>query len=146
MEYIVQRIEEMQSVAQDILAQCSKPGSVHVIGLRGDLGAGKTALVKELGLALDIEETVTSPTFGILRVYDIPAHAGSPFARLAHMDAYRLDGEEDLAPLGWDRLIADATTLVCVEWPERIVGAMPEDTLYIDIAHVDETTRRVNIK
>jgi len=98
-----------------------------VIGLTGDLGAGKTCFVKGLagGLNNVAEKDVTSPTFTILQVYDgrLP---------LYHFDAYRLTGVEDLANIGFDDYI-DGKGVSVVEWVENIMEALPEERLVIDI-------------
>ena len=83
--------------------------------LRGDLGTGKTTLVKGIAQALDAAEPdeVTSPTFTLLHEYDGTLH-GKP-VKLYHIDVYRLEGERQLETLGLDELLAP-NALVLVEW------------------------------
>jgi tRNA threonylcarbamoyladenosine biosynthesis protein TsaE len=83
-----------------------------VVGLRGDLGAGKTTLVRGLLRALGVEGAIRSPTFSLLEEYLTPA------ARVLHLDLYRLARADDLAALG----LADfdeSGGLWLIEWPER---------------------------
>src|SRR5580698_10694366 len=86
--------------------------------LKGDLGAGKTTLVKGIAEALDAAEPdeVTSPTFTLLHEYEGSLH-GKP-VKLYHIDVYRLEGERQLETLGLDELLTP-DALVLVEWGEK---------------------------
>lgn len=98
-----------------------------VVGLSGHLGAGKTSCTKLLAKELGIPETVTSPTFVIMKIYDIPAGAklasgaGVPisFKRLVHIDAYRLERRSELEGIDFERVSSDPHNLVVIEWPEN---------------------------
>lgn len=91
-----------------------------VVGLSGHLGAGKTAFVKAVARELGIEEIVTSPTFVIMKIYEIErARANATFKRLVHIDAYRLERREELEVLMFEEIIADKNNLVMIEWPEN---------------------------
>lgn len=96
--------------------------SATFVALSGDLGAGKTTFVQGIAAALGVTEHVTSPTFVIMKIYDL---TGQKFDRLVHMDAYRLKGERHLRALGWDALARDPKNLIVVEWPEKIEGGIP---------------------
>jgi tRNA threonylcarbamoyladenosine biosynthesis protein TsaE len=91
-------------------------GGAYVIGLKGELGAGKTSFVQEVAKALGVTAHVTSPTFVIAQSYPIARH---PFSRLIHMDAYRLAPDER-DTVGWHDAVADSSNLILVEWPERL--------------------------
>jgi len=110
------------------LASFVRPGDF--IALSGDLGAGKTALVRAAvrALADDPELEAPSPTFTLMQVYDGP---GFP---VVHADFYRLRGDDELAQIGWDEAIDGAVTMV--EWPERAPSALPADRLEIAL-HFD---------
>lgn len=103
-----------------------------VICLEGDLGSGKTVFTKGFAQALGIEETVTSPTFNIIKEYP---NAELP---LYHMDVYRLDGKVD------DLGIEDYYTrggVTIIEWSDMIKDYLPEERLDIKIKVIDEDTR-----
>jgi tRNA threonylcarbamoyladenosine biosynthesis protein TsaE len=95
-----------------------------LVTLSGELGAGKTSFTQGMAAALGIAGAVTSPTFVLEKLYELPE--GAAFARLAHIDAYRLEGETTLTPLGFDDLYADPKNLIVLEWPERVSGQLPE--------------------
>ncbi len=99
-----------------------------LVTLQGDLGTGKTTLVRGLLRELGHEGPVRSPTYTLIESY---AAAGRT---LHHLDLYRLADPEELEYLGWRELIAD-DALVLVEWPERGEGVLPPADLQIAIAH-----------
>lgn len=99
------------------------------VALRGDLGAGKTTFVRHLAEALGVAPgLVSSPTFVIVNQYPIPGGL-----ELVHADLYRLTSEEDLEPVGWDRLVGPCS-IVIAEWPDRVPGALGDDSSVASIA------------
>lgn len=84
--------------------------------LEGELGAGKTTFVQGLAEGLGITQRLTSPTFALMNVYPL---AHTVLTHLVHIDLYRLTSTDSLAELDIDHWLADPTTLVVVEWPER---------------------------
>ena len=108
-----------------------------VLALVGDLGAGKTTLVRGVARALSIKEVVQSPTFNIMKIYlkgDRP---------LIHIDAYRLaDVNTDI---GLDEYIGYETGLTMIEWPHYIEKLLPENTLWIEIKNTGETSRHIDV-
>ncbi len=126
MKYISRSIDETQKIADDFVSTLSpKHNAATVVGLSGDLGAGKTAFTKCIAKSLGVEETVTSPTFVIEKIYELQ---NQKFTHLIHIDAYRLDKPNELSNLGWEKLISDSNNLVLLEWPERVADIMPEHT------------------
>jgi tRNA threonylcarbamoyladenosine biosynthesis protein TsaE len=105
------------------LGKFLRPGSV--VALSGGLGAGKTCFTKGIALALGIREEVTSPTYTIVSEYE----GTVPFR---HIDAYRLSGEADFELMGGKELIF-GNRVVVIEWPEKITGFLPQNTIFIDI-------------
>lgn len=93
-----------------------------VLTLTGDLGAGKTALVKQLAATLGVTEVVTSPTFVVMKVYHTTHQT---FTKLVHIDAYRIESPEEMAPLHLADYLADREVLLCIEWPEHIAALIP---------------------
>ncbi len=91
-----------------------------LILLRGDLGAGKTTLVKGIAAALGAgqPEDVTSPTFTLIHEYETKEYQGRTI-RLFHLDLYRLETERELLTLGLDEIAAEPDALVLIEWGEK---------------------------
>ncbi len=118
--------------------------SAGIILLSGDLGAGKTAFVKELADCLHIKEEITSPTFVIQKEYSV-RDSTSSFKKLIHIDAYRLERKEELEYLGWDDLICNPENLILIEWPEKVVGIEIPHALHIYFESTRGDERRVSI-
>jgi tRNA threonylcarbamoyladenosine biosynthesis protein TsaE len=117
------------------LAAVLVPGDV--VGVSGELGAGKTTLVRGAAQALGVSSPVTSPTFTIGHRYEgrVP---------VAHLDLYRLDGLSDER---WGDLepYFDGT-IVFVEWPEHGGAFIPRARATVTLAHVDPNNRRITIE
>lgn len=106
-----------------------------LVFLTGDLGAGKTTLVRGLVQALGHSGRVKSPTYTLIEPYEIGKR------KLYHMDLYRLADGEELEYLGLREMLAEQALLL-VEWPQRGQGWLPDPDLAISIEHAD-TARRV---
>jgi len=100
-----------------------------LVTLTGELGVGKTTLVKAISLGYGVREEITSPTYALVHEYRAPKSA------VFHIDLYRLDSPEQLTNLGWDEIVS-SRSLVLVEWPERAGARLPEDHLPIDLDYV----------
>lgn len=108
--------------------------------LRGDLGAGKTTLVKGIAAAFDAaaEEDVTSPTFTLVHEYR------GARANLYHIDLYRIDTLRELETLGLDDL-RDGNSILLIEWGEKFPQLLQERDVEISLEREDERTRRIRI-
>lgn len=110
-----------------------------VLLLTGDLGAGKSELTRGIAKGLGVTETVTSPTFTILNVYE------SGKIPLYHFDWYRLQDSDELYDMGMDEYLG-GDGIAVVEWPERCEDAIPEKHLMIRIDTIDENTRKITLQ
>ena len=99
------------------------------VAIRGDLGAGKTTLVRAICRGYGVTAEVTSPTFALVHEYVAPR------SKVYHLDLYRLERPEELTNIGWYDLLG-APALVLVEWPERAGTLIPADHVPIDLEHV----------
>lgn len=110
----------------------------ELIALEGALGSGKTRFVKGLARGLGLEaDAVCSPSFIICRRHG---------DRLAHVDAFRLHGPEELATIGWDEMVADEALVIAVEWSNRIAEALPASRIDVTLGHAGPETRSVIIE
>ena len=121
------------------LADRLPPGSV--VALYGDLGTGKTHLVKGIadGLGLD-PATVRSPTFTILHTYEEGRHP------LHHFDAYRVQSSDEFVELGFEEYVADETGIICIEWADRVEALLPPEALRLTLTHEGPTRRRIALR
>ena len=108
--------------------------------LRGDLGAGKTTLIKGIASAFEAasEEDVTSPTFTLVHEYHGPA------ANLYHIDLYRVDTPRQLETLGLDDLIDEGSVLL-IEWGEKFPRFVRDRDVEISIERLGESERRIRV-
>ncbi|MDR1131130.1 MAG: tRNA (adenosine(37)-N6)-threonylcarbamoyltransferase complex ATPase subunit type 1 TsaE [Oscillospiraceae bacterium] len=117
------------------LAALFKPGTV--VALCGELGAGKTVLVRGMARGLGSGDRVTSPTFTIVNEY-----AGR--LALFHFDMYRLGGSDELFDIGWEDYRARGGVCV-VEWSENVPGAFDGSELRITIEKLSDTDRKITV-
>ena len=116
------------------LAGRLRPGDVLL--LEGDLGAGKSELTRGIAKGLGVAETVTSPSFTILNVYE------SGRCPLYHFDWYRLESSEELYELGMDEYLG-GDGIAVVEWPGRCPDAVPESAVRIRMTAAGENERLI---
>ena len=116
------------------LASRLKAGDVVV--LEGELGAGKSELARGIAKGLGVTETVTSPSFTILNVYE------SGRCPMYHFDWYRLESEEELYELGMDEYLG-GDGIAVIEWAERCPDAVPERCIRIRLEAAGEETRKI---
>lgn len=146
----IDRPEEMVEVVHEVLAR----GTAHdykrafVVALSGDLGAGKTTFTQALARELGVMETVVSPTFVVMKIYETGGGRGAkkaePFSRLIHLDAYRVEDLDEMRVLRFPELVAQNNTIICIEWPEKIADLIPSDALRLTFA-IEGETRIVTI-
>ena len=128
--------EAMRALGRE-LAELLEPGDV--LGLVGDLGAGKTRLVQGILAGLGASAPAVSPTFSLVHEHTdgrLPA---------AHFDFYRMSAPEEALGLGWDDYLCSGSVLL-VEWADRFEGAlMPRETIWLCIERTGESTRRLRL-
>jgi len=130
MKFIVSRVEDWDVVAKAIAEQL-KPGMA--VRLTGPLGAGKTTLVQALAKVLGAKSVPRSPTFSLMRTYQVGKRIG--IKRLIHVDAYRLESASDAHALGLDEELVGGDTVLAVEWAEKLgnlLNAIPSISVQIE--------------
>ena len=141
---VIVEIEQIKDIAQELLRYISKKKqkSATIIALSGELGAGKTTLTQEISRLLGVKNKVVSPTFVIMKKYEIP---NGEFKNLIHIDAYRLKNSQELLKLNWDNLNKNPDNLIIIEWPEIVKECLSENTTQIILKHKNEKTRSFEI-
>ncbi|MEK7170306.1 MAG: tRNA (adenosine(37)-N6)-threonylcarbamoyltransferase complex ATPase subunit type 1 TsaE [Patescibacteria group bacterium] len=149
-------LEEFQKEAKKFALQLAPARSTAtVVGLYGDLGAGKTTFAQAVAKALGVTETVNSPTFLIFKKYELSRTDLSPFSkgetergwkRLIHVDAYRLKDSTELARLRFDELLADPGNLILVEWADKVTDLLPDDHVQIHLQFINHATRAITVQ
>jgi tRNA threonylcarbamoyladenosine biosynthesis protein TsaE len=135
MEYISYSEADTVKIGKT-LAESLEPGTV--VAMYGDLGSGKTAMVRGMAQGLGLNARVSSPTFTIVNEYlgEIP---------LFHFDMYRLGDADELFEIGWEDYIQRGG-ICAVEWSENVEEAFYSDTVRVYFEKIDDTTRRIRIE
>ncbi len=136
-EITTESAEETIALGRTLAEMLAPP---KLVLLRGDLGAGKTTLVKGIAAAFDAaaEEDVTSPTFTLVHEYR------GPRANLYHIDLYRVDTQRELETLALDDLRTDDSVLL-IEWGEKFLRLQQERDVEISLERVSENGRKIKI-
>ena len=136
MKFTVSSIEDLRQVS-DVIKTMSN--TYRVICLDGDLGAGKTTLVKDLGKVLGISDNISSPTFSIVNEYE-----DSENNPVYHFDLYRLKDEEEALDIGIEEYLYSGD-LCIIEWANMFPGLIPSKHLEISINLVGEKNREITL-
>ena len=122
MTWRAESVQDLEGIVQELLPQIRH----DVILFYGEMGAGKTTLIKEILHQMDSADQVSSPTYALVNEYETAK------GTVYHFDFYRIDDESEAYDMGWEEY-ADSGNLCLVEWPERISSLFPEKyhTLHI---------------
>jgi len=133
-EYISSSENETKLIASDI-SQKLKPG--NIVALIGQLGTGKTFLVKSICENWEIHD-VTSPTFSIVNQY-------SGKINVNHFDFYRIKNSEELCNIGFEEYLMSGNTITFIEWADMFPEILPEDIIKIKITYLENNKRKITI-
>ncbi len=136
MEQFISHSPEQTRAFAERLAQTLKSG--QVVAFTGNLGAGKTCFTSGLAKGLGFGGRVTSPTFALMNEY-----LGGRL-NIYHFDMYRISSWEDLYSSGFFDY-RDMGGVVVAEWSENILGALDDDTVFVDIKNINGTTRKITV-
>ena len=129
-------LAELPDAAEEIIRSL---GGRTIVAFRGEMGAGKTTLIREIAARLGSDDVATSPTFAIINQY-----AAAEGRTLYHFDFYRIDRLEEAYDFGYEEYF-DSGDLCLVEWPEKIEPLLPENTMNVRITALSEQERRIEI-
>lgn len=111
----------------------------EVITLYGELGAGKTVFAKGIAEGLCISDTVTSPTFTILHMYE-------GRLKLYHFDMYRITDVSELPEIGYYEAVSDSGGVCVIEWAENIKDELPQNLIKVSIEKIDGNKRKITVE
>jgi tRNA threonylcarbamoyladenosine biosynthesis protein TsaE len=162
-EIVSKSAKETQAVAQFLVQELAKSNFTRkgatVVALDGNLGSGKTTFSQGLARALGIKEKVLSPTFVLVKIYNIYSSSLSRrhrkdssrfrsnrktpgFNRLIHVDCYRLKSSKDLLHLGFKNFLRDKDAIIVIEWASRIRKLLPRGAVWIKFEHTEKARER----
>ncbi len=130
--YTLEAIDDAIAAIMPLIA------SHKIVGLIGEMGAGKTTLVAALGRQLAIVDEVSSPTFAIINEY-----RNNSQESIFHLDLYRIAAAEELMEIGLEELLEQPYRLMLIEWPQIALPLLPEDTLILNLQKVSAEKRRL---
>ena len=111
-----------------------------VLGLKGNLGGGKTTFIQGFAKGLGIKEKILSPTFVIMRKFKAPSSISKVFY---HIDCYRIQKPKELLSLGFKEIISNPKNIVVIEWSDRIKKIMPKNSIWINFDFINIRKRKI---
>ncbi len=162
MEYLTSNPSETkklgEKLAQEILcfSKLSRPeqawcgvkrmkDSAFVLGLVGELGGGKTTFLQGFARGLGIKEKILSPSFVIMKRFDISYKTPTAFKSFYHIDCYRIEKIKEVLDLDFKEIISNPQNIVAIEWADRIWKILPKNTLILEFEFKNRNKRKVKI-
>ena len=140
-ELVLSSLDETKQLAEKIASFLTEENNYPIsIHLSGDLGTGKTTLVKEVLNCLGIENFINSPTFTLIEPYEIND------LKIFHIDLYRVEKITELSAIGLEEYLQEANSINFIEWPEKGSGFLKEPDISIMLVHQGETTRKCEVQ
>ena len=132
----IDSIRELPDVAEEVLRSLE---GRSIVLFRGEMGAGKTTLIRAIMAELGSEDTISSPTFAIVNHYSTAQREA-----VYHFDFYRIERPEEALDFGYEEYFYSGD-LCLVEWPEKIEGLLPEEVMTVSIVADSEEERTITI-
>lgn len=129
-------ISELPEIASMILEAATS----KTLLFYGSMGVGKTTLIKELAKQLGVTDYLSSPTFSLVNEYETEANE-----MLYHFDFYRLKNEEEALDIGFEEYLS-TNSWVLIEWPDKIVGLLPQNAVKLQLTKNQDSTRTIAIE
>lgn len=120
--------------------QQRKNREAFIVFLVGDLGTGKTTLVKEIIHALGVNDQIKSPTFTIIEPYE------NKLANIYHMDLYRINNSSELESIGLEEYLNEPNAIIFIEWPENSFGYLKKFNMKISLQHLSKNERKCSVE
>ncbi len=133
--FLAYDLSEIESVAEKMISAIQH----RVILFNGEMGAGKTTLIKEIAKQMGVTEPTGSPTYVLVNEYHTQNHQV-----IYHFDAYRLKDINEAYDMGFDEYL-DSGNYCFIEWPERVTAILPEKYTTVTIKKISEDRRTVQV-
>ena len=138
LEIKINSLEDLEMAAYKFMTEMD---DFTVYAFYGQMGAGKTTFINELCRQLGVEtDTTNSPSFAIINEY----RSDTTAELIYHFDCYRLENEQEAVDIGAEDYF-DSGAVCLIEWPERIEGLLPDDTVRVDLTVNDDETRLLKV-
>ena len=138
LEIRINSLEDLEMAAYKFMTEMD---DFTVFAFYGQMGAGKTTFINELCRQLGVEtDTTNSPSFAIINEY----RSDTTAELIYHFDCYRLENEQEAVDIGAEDYF-DSGAVCLIEWPERIEGLLPDDTVRVDLTVNDDETRLLKV-
>lgn len=116
-----------------------------ILALVGELGSGKTTFVQGFATALGIKRKITSPSFVIMRRYQLNNSLVKRFSDFYHLDCYRINEPMELTALGFQRIINHPGNIIIIEWADKIKPLISKNAIWMNFGWVGENERKIEI-
>lgn len=137
MQIKINSITDIPTAASQLLEAI---GDRTIVALRGGMGAGKTTLTSEMMRILKMDDEASSPTFAIVNEY----HSSETAQTVYHFDFYRIESPAEAFDIGIEDYW-ESGNLCLMEWAENIADILPEDTLFVDIEELPDSSRLITV-
>jgi tRNA threonylcarbamoyladenosine biosynthesis protein TsaE len=144
MEFITKTPSQTKKLGEILAKEILKSNFKNsvILALKGDLGGGKTTFLQGFAKGLGIKEKILSPTFIILKKFQIP---NSKYKYFYHFDCYRIEKSKEVLKLGFKKLISNPKNIVAIEWADKIRKIVPKNSLKIDFKFINKNNRKINV-
>ena len=140
-ELVLSSLDETKQLAEKLASFLSEENNYPIsIHLSGELGTGKTTLVKEVLNYLGIENFINSPTFTLIEPYEIND------LKIFHIDLYRVEKITELSAIGLEEYLQESNSINFIEWPEKGSGFLKDPDIAISLDHQGETIRKCEVQ
>ena len=138
----LESLEDTKNLGKELAEkiQQKKNKEAFIVFLVGDLGTGKTTLVKEIIHALGSNDQVKSPTFTIIEPYELALET------IYHMDLYRINDSSELESIGLEEYLNEPNAIIFIEWPENSFGYLKKFNMKISLQHLSKNERKCSIE
>lgn len=136
---ITKNIDETIKFAEDLSISLKRN---DIVCLYGDLGVGKSVIARAIGNFFNVDTSIISPTFNILKTYNIK---DAKIKKINHFDLYRIKNIDELINIGFEDYIYEDGSLNIIEWPEIAKDLLPDSVINIIIKRISDTKRSINL-